>query len=194
MHVYKSMRSSYLNNCITDNCLNLPPNNYSDPNTNVLYKSWYGDVVWNQQWACRKNNLSSIEFMAWINNHIHITSWDVITHPWASCKIHKIAGCACAGNAGNVSPRHRLQGKPLVSDPCMHHGTCVTHEPWCMSGSLTRGGWENVPGIPGACAPAILRILQEAHAIHVRSNAIEVKARVITSHSFLGWWNLFRCH
>ena len=49
-------------------------------------------------------------------------------------------------------PRHRLQGKPLVIDPGMHHGTCVTHVPWCMSGSLTGGGGENVPGIPGACA------------------------------------------
>ena len=49
-------------------------------------------------------------------------------------------------------PRHRLQRKPLVSDPGMHHGTCVTHVPWCMSGSLTRNGGENVPGIPGACA------------------------------------------
>ena len=27
-----------------------------------------------------------------------------------------------------------------------------THVPWCMSESLTRGGRENVPGIPGACA------------------------------------------
>ena len=49
-------------------------------------------------------------------------------------------------------PHHWLQRKPLVSDPGMHHGTCVTHVPWCMSGSLTRGGGENVPGIPGACA------------------------------------------
>ena len=49
-------------------------------------------------------------------------------------------------------PSHRLQRKPLVSDPGMHHGTCVTHVPWCMSGSLVRGGGENVPGIPGACA------------------------------------------
>ena len=47
-------------------------------------------------------------------------------------------------------PRHRLQRKPLVSG--MHHGTCVSHVPSCMSGSLTRGGGENVPGIPGACA------------------------------------------
>ena len=48
-------------------------------------------------------------------------------------------------------PRHQFQRKPVVSDPGMHHGTCVTHVPWCMSGSLTGGGGENVPGIPGAC-------------------------------------------
>ena len=82
---------------------------------------------------------------------------------WASYQIRKIAGCACAGNAGNVFPRRRFQMKPLVSDPGMHHGTCVTHVPWCMSGSLTCGDGENVPGIPGACAPAISRIWQEVH-------------------------------
>ena len=42
-------------------------------------------------------------------------------------------------------PRHRLQRKPLVSDPGIHHGTC-------FAGSRIRGGGENVPGIPGACA------------------------------------------
>ena len=70
---------------------------------------------------------------------------------WASYQIRKIAGCACAGNAGNVSP------PPLVSDPDMHHGTCMTHVPWCMPDRLLAvsfevGGGENVPGIPGACA------------------------------------------
>ena len=40
--------------------------------------------------------------------------------------------------------RHR-QRKPLVSNPDMHHGTCVTHVPWWMSGLLTHRG-----GIPGA--------------------------------------------
>ena len=70
---------------------------------------------------------------------------------WAFYQIRKIAGCACAGNAGDVFRRHRLQRKPLVSDPGMHHGTCVTHVSWCMSGSLSRGGGQNVPGIPGAC-------------------------------------------
>ena len=28
---------------------------------------------------------------------------------------------------------------PLVSNPDLHHGTCVTHVPWCMSGLLTSG-------------------------------------------------------
>ena len=83
---------------------------------------------------------------------------------WASYQIRKIAGNACAGNAGNVFPRRRFQRKLLVSDPGMHHGTCVTHVPWCMSGSLTCGDGENVPGIPGACASAIFRIWQEAHS------------------------------
>ena len=49
-------------------------------------------------------------------------------------------------------PHHRLQRKPLVSDPSMHPGMGVTPVPWCMSGSLSRGGGETVPGIPGACA------------------------------------------
>ena len=49
-------------------------------------------------------------------------------------------------------PRHRVQRKRLVSYPGMHRGTCVTHVPWCMSGSLIHGGGENVPGIPSAYA------------------------------------------
>ena len=84
---------------------------------------------------------------------------------WASYQIRNIAGCACAGNAGNVFPRRRLQRKPLFSDPGMHRGTCGTHVPWCMSGSLAPGGRENVTGIPGACAPAFFRIWQEAHGV-----------------------------
>ena len=47
--------------------------------------------------------------------------------------------------------RHWLQRKPLVIDPGMYYGTCVTHGPWCMSGSLIHRGGKNVPGIPGAC-------------------------------------------
>ena len=66
------------------------------------------------------------------------SSWYVYTtvrvsSPLASCQIRKIVGCACAGNAGNVSP------PPRVSDPDMHHGTCVTYVLWCMPGWLTIG-------------------------------------------------------
>ena len=53
--------------------------------------------------------------------------------PWASCQIRKTAGCACTGNASNVFP------SLWVCDPDMHQGTCVTHVPWCMPGSLTSG-------------------------------------------------------
>ena len=35
------------------------------------------------------------------------------------------------GMPGTFSP------PPWVSDPDMHHGTCATHVPWCMPGSLT---------------------------------------------------------
>ena len=37
------------------------------------------------------------------------------------------------GMPGTFSP------PPGVSDPDMHRGTCVTHVPWCMTGSLTSG-------------------------------------------------------
>ena len=55
--------------------------------------------------------------------------------------------------------RYRFIRKPLVSDPSIHHGMCVTLVPWCMSESLTRGGGENVPGISGACATRNLTYL-----------------------------------
>ena len=52
---------------------------------------------------------------------------------WASCQIRTFAGCACAGNVGNVFP------PPWVSDPDIHHGAWVTHMSWCMPVSLTSG-------------------------------------------------------
>ena len=56
-----------------------------------------------------------------------------------------------SGMPGTFSPPLR------VSDPDIHHGTYITHVPWCMPGSLTCGifdvgGGENVPGIPGTLA------------------------------------------
>ena len=46
----------------------------------------------------------------------------------------------------------------------MHHGTCVTHVPWCMSGSLTRAGDETFPTFPAHAQSVNLQIWQEAHA------------------------------
>ena len=78
----------------------------------------------------------------------------------------RITGCACAGNAGNVFLRHRLKKRLLVSDPGMRHGTCVTHVPWCMSGSLTRGGGEDVPGILSACTTSNFTYLARGPWLH----------------------------
>ena len=63
-------------------------------------------------------------------------------------------------------PHYRLQRKPLVSDPSMHHGTCVTHMPWCMSGSLIRGGGKTSPAFPAHAQHPILSIWQEAHWLY----------------------------
>ena len=46
----------------------------------------------------------------WISNYTSHELTDVITHPWAPYQIHKIAGCACAGNCGNVFPAIDFKG------------------------------------------------------------------------------------
>ena len=61
--------------------------------------------------------------------------------------------------------RSRLQSTSLFSDPGMHHGMCVTHVSWCMSGSPIHGGGENVPGIPDACATRDLTYLARGPSI-----------------------------
>ena len=77
---------------------------------------------------------------------------------WASCQIRKFVDAHAPGMPGTFSP------SPQVSDPDMHHGTCVTHVPWCMSGSLTSGFLWNrrrgktFPAFPAHAQPAIFRI------------------------------------
>ena len=62
---------------------------------------------------------------------------------WASNQIRKIGGWACTGNAGNVLPATDFTGnrKLAISE-------CIT----ARVSTLTCGGGENVPGIPGAWA------------------------------------------
>ena len=74
---------------------------------------------------------------------------------WASCQIRKIAGAHAPGMPGTFSP------SPQVSDPDMHHGTCVTHVPWCMPGSPTSGFiWNRRRGETIPAFPARMRNLQ----------------------------------
>ena len=57
--------------------------------------------------------------------------WGGIHGPLARCV--KLQVAHAPGIPGTFSPPSR------VSDPDMLHGTCVTHVPWCMPGSLTSG-------------------------------------------------------
>ena len=76
----------------------------------------------------------------------------------------KLRGAHALGMPGIFSfPRDRLQRKPLVSDPDMHHGSCVTNMPWWMTGSLTHGGRKTFPAFLVHAQHTILRIWQEAH-------------------------------
>ena len=108
----------------------------------------------NLSWVCNGCNFSMACRMV-------ITSLYVIriaVEAWASCQIRKIAGAHAPGMPGTFSP------SPQVSDPDMHHGTCVTHVPWCMPGSLTssflwnRRRGKTFPAFPAHAQPAILRI------------------------------------
>ena len=66
---------------------------------------------------------------------------------WASCQISKIAGCACARNAGNVFPATDWLAIPRAWRTC--RDACRDRQP---AVSFEVGGGENVPGIPGTCA------------------------------------------
>ena len=50
---------------------------------------------------------------------------------WPLARYVKSGVVNAPGMPGTFSPPSR------VSDPDMHHGTCVTYVPWCMPGSLT---------------------------------------------------------
>ena len=78
------------------------------------------------------------------------TAYEDRCQAWASCQIRKIASAHAPEMPETFSP------SPQVSDPDMHHGTCITHVPWCMPGSLTSGFLWKIGGmggnVPGACA------------------------------------------
>ena len=91
--------------------------------------------------------------------------WDgVIWHGHLSRYV-KLRVAHAPGMLGTFSPPLR------VSDPDKHHGTCVTHVPWYMPGSLSSGflwnRWREkmFPAFPAYAQPACLRICWEVHAL-----------------------------
>ena len=68
---------------------------------------------------------------------------NVIFRRWEWYRYTKIRVAHAPGMPGMFTPPPTSR-KPLFIDPGMHHGTCMMHVPWCVSGSLTRGGGENI--------------------------------------------------
>ena len=79
-------------------------------------------------------------------------------------------------------PRHRRQRKPLVSDPGMHHATCVMHVP--------RAG-KTVQAFPAHAQPAILRIWQEVYSslagLVMTSTDIQIVCIFLSKKLLPGW-------
>ena len=76
--------------------------------------------------------------------HFHTTCFAVVGFVWPYIWFHqffngplaryvKLRVAHASGMPGTFSP------PPWVSNPDMHQGTCGTHVPWCMPGSLTSG-------------------------------------------------------
>ena len=128
----------------------------------------HGTTEHHQSSHCRQPHphlLTEINWKAWTNNYTHVFVWGAIYFaesstallmtrrrkgPWASCQIRILRVAHAPGMPGTFFPPP-ISRKPQVSDPDMHHGTCVTHVPWRKSGSLTSGGGENIPGACATC-------------------------------------------
>ena len=88
-------------------------------------------AIWASQAHPRRLTLKNV---SWHNNGITIqTSSRFSTLYGPLTRYVKLRVAHPLGMPGTFSP------PPRVSDPDMHHGTCVTHVPWCMPGSLTNG-------------------------------------------------------
>ena len=77
--------------------------------------------------------------------YLNLIEWFIAGYPWSQwlqigalrygslTRYVKLQVAHAPGMPGTFSP------SPQVSDTDMHHGTCLTHVPWCMPGSLTSG-------------------------------------------------------
>ena len=78
-------------------------------------------------------NLRHILFSLWVTLEPPFPGWHDI---WANGHVARYVKLRIAHAPG--MPR-KFSPPSRVSDPDMHHGTCVLHVPWCMPGSLTNG-------------------------------------------------------
>ena len=89
---------------------------------------------WESHWGLNKmsanlqTTLSNV-FKSWMKTVV--LHWSSSHGPLA--RYVKLRVAHTPGMLGTFSP------PSLNSDPDMHHGTCFTHVPWCMPGSLTSG-------------------------------------------------------
>ena len=129
---------------------------------------WYA-VRW-PYWTTTGTNTDGASFV--LVHFKYCQCWPKFKSPWASYQIRKIADAHAPGMTGTFSLL------PGTSDSDMHHGTCVTHVPWCMPGSLTsvflwiRWRGKTFPAFPAHAQPAILRIWQEAHMAPLGQNTL----------------------
>ena len=87
----------------------------------------------NNHWTRSENDLVPSGRRHYLSQMIQIYG------PFARYVILRVAHAP--GMPGTFSPL------PRVNNPDMHHGTCVTREPWCMPGSLTNGFlWSRLRG------------------------------------------------
>ena len=130
----------------------------------MMIAYWWGSVefTWQQLYSQSPSyksvpwiSISSFKMTAtsprqqWVNMYMNRYEWHLTK---GLLPVTQNCGLRMHRECWERFPRHRIQRKPPVSDPGMHYGTCVTRVPWCMWGSLTHHGGENVPGIPDACA------------------------------------------
>ena len=73
--------------------------------------------------------------MVWARHTMQFDRGFICQNGWNGplARYAKLRLAHAPGMPGKFSPL------PRVSDPNMHHGTCVTHVPWWMPGSLTSG-------------------------------------------------------
>ena len=90
----------------------------------IISDIWFWDV--RDIWYCNSRDMTSS-----VEETIDIIAMTTGNGPLITYVKSQVA--RALGMLETFSPPTR------VSDPDMHHGTCVTHVPWCMLGSLTGG-------------------------------------------------------